>query len=83
MVALAALALLVWGLGRPALWLDESASVVATQRSWPDLWVMLGGSDAPLVPYYALLKVSTSAVTLVAPSAVASPEVLFRWPSVV
>ena len=81
-VALATLALLVWGLVRPALWLDESASVVATQRSWPALWSMLGGSDAPLVPYYALLKVTTSAVTLVAPGTAAAPEVLFRWPSV-
>ena len=44
---------------------------------------MLGGTDAPLVPYYALLKVASSAVTVVTPSAVLAPEVLFRWPSVV
>ena len=82
-VAVAALAMMLWGIERPALWLDESASVVATQRTWGGLWVMLGGTDAPLVPYYALLKVASSAVTVITPSAVLAPEVLFRWPSVV
>ena len=30
---------------------------------------MLGGTDAPLVPYYALLKVASSVVTVVTPAA--------------
>ena len=82
-VAAATLTMMVWGLGRPALWLDESASVIATQRTWAGLWVLLSGTDAPLVPYYALLKAACSAATSIAPSSAASPEVLYRWPSVV
>jgi mannosyltransferase len=81
-VAAATLIMMMWGLGRPALWLDESASVIATQRSWAGLWVLFGGTDAPLVPYYALLRTASSAVTSIAPDSAASPELLFRWPSV-
>lgn len=81
-VAAATLMMMAWGLGRPALWLDEAASVVATQRTWADLWGLLGGTEAPLVPYYALLKVTSSAVTSVGPALAASPEALVRWPSV-
>ena len=80
-MAAVALALLTWGLGRPALWLDESASVVATQRTWADLLILTSSTDAPLVPYYAVLKAASSAVTAVAPGAAVFPEVLFRWPS--
>jgi len=80
--ALATLSLLVWGLGRPALWLDESASVAAAQRSWSHLWILLQGPDAPLVPYYLLLKAATTAATNFFPHAAAHPEVLYRWPSV-
>ena len=78
----ATLTMMTWGVGRPALWLDESASVIATQRTWAGLWVLLSGTDAPMVPYYALLKAASSAVTSIAPGSAASPEVLFRWPSV-
>jgi hypothetical protein len=81
-MAAATLAMMAWGLHRPALWLDESASVIATQRTWAGLWALLSGTDAPLVPYYAVLKAASSAVTSVAPGSAASPEVLFRWPSV-
>ena len=81
-VAAATLTMMVWGVGRPALWLDESASVIATQRTWTGLWVMLSDTDAHLVPYYALLKAASAAVTAIAPGSAASPEVLFRWPSV-
>jgi uncharacterized membrane protein len=81
-VAATTLTMMMWGVGRPALWLDESASVIATQRTWAGLWIMLSGTDAPMVPYYALLKAASSAVTSIAPGSAASPEVLFRWPSV-
>jgi mannosyltransferase len=81
LVAAAALGLMVWDAARPALWLDESASVLATQRSWSNLWQLLNGADAPLVPYYALLKLATSAGTALNPDAVSSPEILFRFPS--
>jgi hypothetical protein len=46
-MGLATLAMMVWGLGRPALWLDEATSVVATQRTWPNLFLLLRGPDAP------------------------------------
>jgi mannosyltransferase len=82
-MAVSSAALLVWDLSRPALWLDESATVVATQRTWPGLWLLLQGSDAPLVPYYALEKSLAAAVTAHDPSAATHPEILFRWPSVV
>src|SRR3712207_5470132 len=77
-----ATAVLIWGVDRPALWLDESASVVATQRTWADLGGQLGGADAPLVPYYALVKATSSAMVLFAPGLAAAPEVLVRLPSV-
>lgn len=81
-MALATTLLLTWRLSRPALWIDESASVVATQRTWRDVGRLLQGTDAPLVPYYALLKLSTRLMTLVWPGAAAHPEWLFRLPSV-
>ena len=36
----------------------------------------------PFGPYYALLRTASSAVTSIAPDSAASPELLFRWPSV-
>ena len=82
LLALATLGVLSWDLTRPALWLDESASALATQRSWPNLRLLLHGSDAPLVPYYALLKVLTTATRNLFPAAGAHLELLYRWPSV-
>src|SRR5689334_11104343 len=61
-------AFLSWGLGRPAFWLDEGASVVATQRSWTDLFRLLQGADAPLVPYYAVLKTTTGFLRALSPA---------------
>lgn len=78
----ATLALMAWGLGRPALWLDEAATVLATQRTWGDLWILLGGAEAPLVPYYALVKMTSLVAAPLALDPAASPEVLARWPSV-
>jgi mannosyltransferase len=80
--ALATVTLLVWRLDRPALWLDEAATAVATQRTWPNLWLLLQGADAPLVPFYALLKLITGVVTDLAPQAAEHPEWLYRGPSV-
>jgi mannosyltransferase len=77
-MAVAALAVLAWGITRPALWLDESASYVARQRSWSQLWQLTEAGDAPLVPYYALLKVATSVTDGIIPS----PAMEVRWPSV-
>jgi mannosyltransferase len=79
----AAALIMFWGLSRSALWLDESASAVATQRSWPHLWRLLQGTDAPLVPYYILLKAQKDAALLLFPGAGSHLEALLRWPSAV
>jgi hypothetical protein len=83
LLAVATLGTLLWGVDRPALWMDESASVVATQRTWPNLWHLLHGAEAPLVPYYVLLKVARSGVAGVSSAAAANPELIYRLPSVV
>jgi hypothetical protein len=80
--AAAALGTLLWGLKAPALWLDESASVIAVRRTWPALWRLLDGPEAPLVPYYILLKTFTGLVTR-AGGAGLPPELLYRLPSVI
>jgi hypothetical protein len=82
LLAAAALGLLAWGLQRPAMWLDESATVVATRRTWSGLWSLLHGAEAPLVPYYAMLKLVTSVVGGLVPGAGPGPELLYRSPSV-
>jgi mannosyltransferase len=78
-----AAAVLGWGLNVPALWLDESATVVATQRDWGALWRLHEGSEAPLVPFYAVVKVVVAAVGAVLPEGALPLEVLYRLPSVV
>jgi hypothetical protein len=82
LMALTAATVLLWNLARPALWLDESATAAATKRSWSDLWLLLSGSDAPLVPYYALLKATTAPVIHFWPQVQDHPELLLRTPSV-
>jgi hypothetical protein len=80
---LVTLVFLSWGLGRPALWLDESASVVAVHRPWPDLFRLRQGADAPLVPYYVVLKAVTGGLRALSPGLAADPEVLYRLTSAV
>jgi hypothetical protein len=79
--AAAAAGLLGWGLGAAALWRDESATTVAIRRTWPDLWQLLQGSEAPLVPYYAVLKVLTGATAQLVPGSAIHLESFERWPS--
>lgn len=55
-VGVAAAVVLSWDVWRPAPWLDELATLGAVRRSWGDLAGLLRGPDAPLVPYYAVLK---------------------------
>jgi mannosyltransferase len=76
---LSAAVVLAWGLATPALWFDESATVIATQRDWGSLLHLSGGSEAPLVPFYALVKLLTG----LPGGGFLSPEVLYRLPSVV
>lgn len=78
---LATVLVLGWGLGASALWLDEGATVIATQRTWSDLWALSGGADAPLLPYYLLLKFFTGAARTLCPALGEHPEVLYRLPS--
>lgn len=61
-VTLGALLMLLWHIDVPYPWTDESATVAAVERSWPGLWVLLGGQDAPLVPFYAVAKLAHTAL---------------------
>lgn len=79
--ALATALVLGWGLGASALWLDEGATVLATQRTWSDLWRLDQGAEAPLVPYYALLKLFTGVADVLVPALSGHPELLYRLPS--
>ena len=76
--ALVAAGLLSWNLARPALWLDESASVVATQRSWGNLWHLFGGDETPLLPFYILLKAFTWVLFSLWPALTQHPELSYR-----
>lgn len=44
-----------WGLATPSPWRDEVASVVAANRSWPDLWSLLHHVDLVHGLYYVLV----------------------------
>jgi mannosyltransferase len=58
--AVLAAALGAWDLTRPALWADELATWGAVRLSWDQLWQLSGTVDAPLTPYYVLMKVYAS-----------------------
>ena len=75
-IALIALGISLYGIGTPALWYDEAATVVAATRSWPELWATVANIDAVHALYYALMHVWFDLVgytptTLRLPSAVA------------
>jgi hypothetical protein len=82
-MAAATTVLMGWGLGRVAFWLDEGATVAATQRTGSGLRTLMSGAEAPLVPYYILLKLFTGATRHVIPGIGSHPEVLYRLPSVI
>jgi hypothetical protein len=82
LMALATAVAMTWSLARPALWLDEGATVVATQRTLPDLWTLRQGPEAPMLPYYLLMKVFSGVAGRIAPALESHPEVLFRLLSV-
>ena len=63
------------GLATPAAWLDEGATYLTLQRSWPELLRLLEGPDAPLVTYYALAKLWTSALTAITGWPAEVPEI--------
>jgi mannosyltransferase len=75
-VGLLGLAISLAGIGIPALWYDEAATVISTTRSWPQLWAELGNVDAVHGVYYALMHVvfevvGYSPLALRIPSAIA------------
>ena len=55
-VAVAGLGFGLLGIAGKAPSPDESETVVAVWRSWPDLFALMAGADAPLMPYYVLAK---------------------------
>ena len=64
------------GMSGPSLWADEGATLSAVQRSWPELWTLLGRIDAVHGVYYALMKawfaiIPMNVVTLRLPSLLA------------
>jgi mannosyltransferase len=76
-VGLLALVISLAGIGVPALWYDEVATVTSSTRSWPQLADMITVVDAVHALYYALIHVvfdlfGYSPVSLRAPSAVAT-----------
>ena len=82
-MAAATTLLMGWGLGHVALWLDEGASVAATQRSWPDLWTLYDSPEAPHMTYSVLLKGFVGFAAGLVPALSDHPEWLFRIPSVI
>ena len=56
---------------------------MASNRTWGHLWELAGGSDAPLMPYYAILKAMRLATARTLPASMEHLEVLERWPSAV
>lgn len=63
-VLLIALGVFSWGIGVPDPWGDESASWLAVTRPWSGIPVLVTGGDAPLVPYYVLVKLVLTVVPL-------------------
>lgn len=44
------------GIGRPAYWVDEATTVMLVHWRWHDLLGVIAGPEAPLGPYYLLMK---------------------------
>ena len=53
--SLAMLGILLWGIGEPSFWRDESATLAAVQRPFGDLVSMLGHVDAVHGGYYLIM----------------------------
>ncbi len=56
LVLVGALAVFFTDLATPYAWTDEGVTYVTIHRRWPDLLQLWHGSDAPLLPYYAVVK---------------------------
>ncbi|MFZ0530069.1 MAG: hypothetical protein WAL91_05985 [Propionicimonas sp.] len=55
------------GISTPWPWSDEGATYLALHRSYAELLVLYRGPDAPLVPYYLLVKAWTDTLQSVWP----------------
>lgn len=55
-VCLLAIPVVFSGISTPAPWQDESATMLVMERNWSQLLPLLTNQDAPLVPYYVLVK---------------------------
>lgn len=54
LVSAGAVALL--GIQRPAYWVDEATTAMIVRWPWPDLLTVIQGQEAPLGPYYLLMR---------------------------
>ncbi|MET8336634.1 glycosyltransferase family 39 protein [Streptosporangium canum] len=50
------LVLVLWGIGTPSFWRDESVSVMAATMSFDELWRLLDDIDAVHALYYLMLR---------------------------
>lgn len=50
----------LYRIGRAAYWFDEAATVTLVRWSWADLIAVIRGPEAPLGPYYLLMRPWTS-----------------------
>ncbi|GEM_PF-1719034 len=61
-----ALAVFCWKIGTPNPWSDESVTYVTVQeRDWSGILRLWQGADAPLLPYYLLVKAWTDSLTAI------------------
>ncbi|MFD0558547.1 glycosyltransferase family 39 protein [Stackebrandtia endophytica] len=77
LIAVAMLAVGLAGITRPGMWADELATWAAVRLTWPDLFQLLGNTDAVNGGYYLLLKpwtavAGTSELALRLPATVAT-----------
>ena len=61
-VAGLALVIVLPGIGEPAPWIDEGATVLAVRRGWRGLLALAGGPDLTLLTYYLMAKAWTTAL---------------------
>ncbi|MER5423651.1 glycosyltransferase family 39 protein [Streptosporangium roseum] len=54
--AVLSLVLVLWGIGTPSFWRDESVSVMAATMSFDELWRLLDDIDAVHALYYLMLR---------------------------
>ncbi|MFC7647815.1 hypothetical protein ACFQX6_50485 [Streptosporangium lutulentum] len=56
MLAVLAFVIVLWRIGVPSFWRDESVSVMAATMSFDELWALFGEIDTVHALYYLLLR---------------------------